>query len=347
MNTLLDSFLTPLTSSYTNLIDEARWILALFITIEMIFFGLWWALGADNRIVDGIKKIIKFGFWIWLVTGFPDIVDWMVQSFITAGFRAVAYAGSPSVLMDPSALFNNYFIAADPIFQVINSLSWYNLGPIILFGLSLLILLIAYLIMAAQVFLTVIEFYIICAIALIILPFGVFRYTSFLGEKAIGALISYGIKFMVLALLLGLSNPVIASLVPPSNPDLNTCFSVAAASLLLGFLFWNAPGVAAGLLTGTPSLTAGVALRNAAMTTMAVTVAGNSLVNATRSAVGGAHEIGGAAKNAYGSARDGGATRASASMAALGGATRASASMVKSTITGSGNSSIVNKYRRT
>jgi type IV secretion system protein TrbL len=338
MNTLLSTFLSPLIAAYTNLVDEARWILALFITIEMIFFGLWWALGSDNRIVDGIKKILKFGFWIWLVTNFPAVVDWVIQSFITAGFRAVAYAGPASTLMDPSALFNNYFIAADPIFKVIDSLSWYNLGAIILFGLSLVILLIAYLIMAAQVFLTVIEFYIICAVALILLPFGVFKYTSFLGEKAIGALISYGVKFMVLALLLGLSNPVFASLVPPSNPDLNTCFSVAAASLLLGLLYWNAPGMAAGLLAGAPSLTAGTALRNFAVATMATGAVVNVMHSATRSAASGAQEIGGAAKSVYGAARDDGATRTSASFAALGGAARASASMVKSTMTGSSNS---------
>jgi type IV secretion system protein TrbL len=346
MNTLLTTFLTPLMAAYANLVDEARWILALFITLEMIFFGLWWALGADNRIVDGIKKVLKFGFWIWLVTNFPAIVDWVIQSFITAGFRAVAYTGPASTLLDPSALFNNYFIAADPIFKVIDSLAWFNLGAIILFGLSLVILLIAYLIMAAQVFLTVIEFYIVCAVALIILPFGVFKHTSFLGEKAIGALISYGIKFMVLALLLGLSNPVFASLVPPSNPDLNTCFSVAAASLLLGFLFWNAPGMAAGLLAGTPSLTAGTAVRNFAVATMATGVVANGMLSATRSAAGGAQEIGGSAKSVYGSARDSGAGRVSSAISALGGATRASASMVKSTTLGSGNSS-GNKNRRT
>jgi len=347
MNTLLNTFLTPLLGSYANLIDATRWILAFFITLEMIFFGLWWALGADNRIVEGIKKILKFGFWIWLVTNFPTIVDWVIQSFITAGFRAVGYAGPASTLMDPSALFNNYFTAADPIFKVIDSLAWYNLGAIILFGLSLLILLIAYLIMAAQVFLTVIEFYIICAVCLIILPFGVFRYTSFLGEKAIGALISYGIKFMILALLLGLSNPVFASLVPPSNPDLNTCFSVAAASLLLGFLFWNAPSMAAGLLAGTPSLSAGIAARDIAMTSMAFGFAGNAMLKTTRSAVAGAYEIGEAAKSTYGAARDSGATRSYASIAAIGGATRASASMVKSTIVGSNYYNNRDRNRRT
>lgn len=347
MNTLLTTFLAPLISAYANLIDEARWVLAFFITLEMIFFGLWWALGADNRIVDGIKKILKFGFWIWLVTNFPTIIDWVIQSFITAGFRAVSFAGPASVLMDPSALFNNYFVAADPIFKVIDSLAWYNLGAIILFGLSLLILLIAYLIMAAQVFLTVIEFYIICAVCLIILPFGVFRYTSFLGEKAIGALISYGVKFMTLALLLGLTNPVFASLVPPSNPDLNTCFSVAAASLLLGFLFWNAPGVAAGLLAGTPSLTASTAVRNMIVTTMATGVVGSGVLAMTRSAAGGAYETGSAAKSVYGAARDRGGSRAAASIAAIGGAARASASMVKSTITGSNRSFGENKNRRT
>jgi type IV secretion system protein TrbL len=61
--------------------------------------------------------------------------------------------------------------------------------------------------MAIQVFLSVLEYYLITAVAGILVPLGLLPQTKFLAEKAIGAVVSPGIKLMVLAFIVAVTNP--------------------------------------------------------------------------------------------------------------------------------------------
>jgi type IV secretion system protein TrbL len=73
----------------------------------------------------------------------------------------------------------------------------------------------------------------------------------------------------------------------------------------IGFLAWNAPGIAAGLIAGSPSLSAGTAVQNTVAGGFMAAGAAAGLANATRAAAsmtGGAARLGAAA---YGSASTG------------------------------------------
>lgn len=50
----------------------------------------------------------------------------------------------------------------------------------------------AYVLLGIQVVLTYVEFYLMCALFTVFVPFGVTKWTSFLAEKAIGGVIAYG-----------------------------------------------------------------------------------------------------------------------------------------------------------
>jgi len=260
MNTLLNAFLTPLLSSYGNIITTVRWLFALLLVIDVTLFGIYWALNHDNRIVVIFKRVLTYGVFIWLIGSFPSILDWVIKSLLTLGFRAVNYSGSTSIIMNPSDVFNHYFLAADPIIQVLDSMSITHLGMMSLFGLSLIILLIAYGIMAGQIFLSVISLYLLAPIALILIPLGIFKPLAYLAERAIGFIITSGLKFMVLGILLGLTDPVLATLVPAQNPDLNTCFTVAIATAFIAFLYIIAPRMVSEIFHGVPSITASAAI---------------------------------------------------------------------------------------
>ena len=333
MNDILHSFVGTLSQGYHNLIDEARWLLGILIALEITFFGIWWALGADNRVVEGLKKILKFGFWIWLVTEFPQIVGWVIESFTEAGFRAVGFWGDRSILMNPGNIMDSFFIAALPIIDAMDTVSWYEIGELSILALALMGLFMAYLIIAAQIFLVTVEYYIISGLAVILLPFGVFKPTSFLAEKTISALISFGIKYMVLALIVGLVGPVLATLVPVANHDINNALSVVAASLLIAFLVWSAPRMAAGLISGSPSLDAQSATQAAFTGAMGMSMAGGAALATSTSVVtrgGGltraASAAGGGAKSAFSLAREGGAGIAASSLAGFSGGVRAAGS---------------------
>jgi type IV secretion system protein TrbL len=162
----------------------------------------------------------------------------------------------------------------------------WDIADAIVFGLSYILIVLCYFIIAIQVFLTVLEYYLITALSGIFIPFGIFPPTKFLAEKAIGAVVSAGVKMMVLSFLLAVVDPVLKS-ISFSGADItyNELWSVLLTAGAIAFLAWNAPGMAAGLLAGCPTLSAAQASQN----TMAAMVVGGgaaaALVSSTRSAV--------------------------------------------------------------
>lgn len=60
--------------------------------------------------------------------------------------------------------------------------------------------------MALQITLCRIEFGLIATLGLILVPFGVFKHTAFIAEKLFAALISFGIKLMVLSFIIAIGS---------------------------------------------------------------------------------------------------------------------------------------------
>jgi len=122
----------------------------------------------------------------------------------------------------------------------------------------------------------------------ILVPFGVNRWTAFLSEKAFGSIVGFGMKLMVLAFIMSAATPVMMAITLPVDPTIKQAYCTLLAAAFIAFLAWHAPGVAASMMSGGPSLTAAVATRTA--------VAG---------AMGGAAVAGGAASAALGAANAG------------------------------------------
>jgi type IV secretion system protein TrbL len=162
--------------------------------------------------------------------------------------------------------------------------------------------------MAIQVFLAVLEYYLITAVAGVLVPWGLLPQTKFLSEKAIGAVVSAGIKLMVLAFIIAVTNPVLAS-IHFSGPEikLNELWSVLLTTGAIAFLSWHAPSLAAGLLAGSPSLGAGAVAQNLASGVMMTAGVAGGMVATARAAVGGGASVARHSMRAVGTLVGGGA----------------------------------------
>jgi type IV secretion system protein TrbL len=134
-----------------------------------------------------------------------------------------------------------------------------------MFGLVYLLIYLTFFILAIQVVVAILEYYLIATLAMVLVPFGVNKYTAFLSEKAFGAVVSHGVKLMVLAFIITVAAPVMAALNLPPNPSLQQAYMCLLAAMTLTFLSWKAPDVAAGLFAGGPSLSAAHTLGSAAI----------------------------------------------------------------------------------
>jgi type IV secretion system protein TrbL len=135
----------------------------------------------------------------------------------------------------------------------------YDLGSLFMYGWAYIFTILAFFMLAIQVFVTYLEFYLVAALSLVLVPFGVFKHTAFIAERAFGSVVSFGVKLMVLSFIIAATQPVLAQITLPAEPTWQQAYMVLLASMAIAFLAWHAPGIAAGMVSGGPTLTAGAA----------------------------------------------------------------------------------------
>jgi len=196
-------------------------------------------------------------------------------------------------------------------------LSAYQLGSLFMYGWAFIFTLVAFFMLAIQVFITYLEFYLVAALSLVLVPFGVFKHTAFIAERAFGSVVSFGVKLMVLSFIIAAAQPVLAGITVPAVPTLQQAYMVLLAALAIAFLAWHAPGIAAGMISGGPSLTAGSAAGFVASSTLGALAGAAVASSMARSAASGTLSATKAAASGLGTVRMG--AQLGAASAQLGG----------------------------
>ena len=291
----LQNFISVFAGGFNRLSMAINTLLAILIGIDLVLMGLWWALGGGEQLATVFKKVLYIGFWIWMVQSFPSLAKSFVDSLVTAGVTAGGNGVMVSQILDPSALAASGLDATEPLADRLGDMGTFDMADMLVLGVGYMAIMACYIIMAINLFLAVLEYYLFAGIVGILLPFGLLPSTKFLAEKAIGAVVAAGIKLMVLAFVTSAVLPVIAA-TRFSGPEFG--FNELWAMLLtvggVTVLSWKAPAMAAALMSGAPHL--GVAdVAAGAMTgvTAGVAIAGFASGNpaigisaATRAAAG-------------------------------------------------------------
>ena len=270
--------------------------MSLFATVAMVDFMVNLLLKLDelDHIKNLIRSCLKYGSWYYLLKNYPQLLDTLLDGAFYIGLVAGGGGVGMSTLTDPSMIIELGLRATQPAWDYLTSyqnILAINFPLMIVVMFSALLVLIAYFIIAIQVFLTLLEFYIIAAIAPAFLAFGAWNKSAFLAEKAIGALFGFAIKIIVLVLILSAAIPVLSEFTMPSNFSLasfGAAFRMAAAACCVALLCWQAPGVAASMMGGAPSLSAGGAVGTAAGAVFGAVGAGKMIMGAKNALAGGA-----------------------------------------------------------
>ncbi|RNA64502.1 P-type conjugative transfer protein TrbL [Prosthecochloris sp. ZM_2] len=299
LNNTLNSFLTAFSAGWTNIQPTINWLVGTMLVIEFVLLGFWWALSGGAQLVVIMKKLLYLGFWMWVVTNFPFLAKSFVFSLAKSGEIAGGAPGNQNILLDPSGIINLGFEFTAPLAKAIGEQGW-DIADGLTYAIMWLLSILAFVIMAWQMFYAVLEFYLVLTLVGILLPFGFFEPTKFLAEKSIGSVISSGVKLMVLSFIVAVSTTILRGMTIPADiPSLETGITLVMVAGGIAFLAWNAPNVASGLLSGSPSLSAQTAVQTAG-TAAAIGAAGASgVMAATRaaaSAVGGSIRMASAAK---------------------------------------------------
>lgn len=263
---VMTNFITVFTPGRDALVHEAKWILYRLTAIELAVASLVWAVNGSNFAAELVKRSFIITIFFFLINNFNLVTKTVMGGFVQAGALATKTAAGESLITNPDRIFNAATKALTPIanemgkygFSDILSLNPYML--LIAFVLTIL----AFTVLGAQVFITVLEYYLVTTLAILLLPFGVFQKTAFLAERVFQAMIAFGIRVMMLSFLLSVILPALEGIQVSEPPTWQSSFQLVFVSIILVALALHAPGMAAGLLSGTPSLSIGNFGRTAA-----------------------------------------------------------------------------------
>jgi type IV secretion system protein TrbL len=197
-----------------RLVPVAQQLFMVLASLEFAVSGAIWALRRDSLDDLAAKFLLKFtlvAFLLALITGFTTWIPPIVNGFAAAGERAIG----ASATVSPSGIID---IGRQTALTVLNTL---DLGVLLknpamaVFGaIAALIVALAYVVIAAQLVLVLIESYVVLGGGVLFLGFAAFRGTAGFADNLIAYTFGVGIKVFLLYLIVGLGTGVARSWIP-------------------------------------------------------------------------------------------------------------------------------------
>src|SRR4026207_35952 len=250
---------------------DVAFLTSILIAIDITLAGLFWALmSEDNVLAQLIRKVLYIRFFALLLSNFKGLADIVFQSFTRLGLKASGASLTAADLMRPGFVASTGFSASRPLIEKAGELIgittfFSNFVTIAVLLLAWVIVLLAFFVLAVQLFIAIIEFKLTVLAGFVLVPFALFGQTAFLAERVLGNVISSGIKLMVLAIVVGIGSSLFGTLIRPTGEiTLAQAASTILAAIAVFGLAIFVPGLAAGLISGAPQLGAGAAVATTA-----------------------------------------------------------------------------------
>jgi type IV secretion system protein TrbL len=281
LDTITNSYQSASSGWFSTLQAYAHSLFWLLAAIELAWAAITWTFEKDampSFTAALIKKIMGISFFYALLLYASTWIPAIINSFQTAGKSAGGFSGAG---ITPSSVMDLGIATAGQMLEKIKDLSLFD-SPmtIVVAGLSAIGIVIAFTIIAAQLMIALIESYIIIGAGVLFLGFGGSRWTSDFAHKYVCYAFANGVKLFMLYLILAIGMAQAQTWgTLLATTELNNIFAVLGASLVLGFLSFQIPGLAASMLSGAPSLTAGSAAQSMAIMTAGALTAGSAVAS--------------------------------------------------------------------
>ncbi|MDW4497892.1 P-type conjugative transfer protein TrbL [Sulfitobacter sp. D35] len=302
----LEVFASYIDSGFGLLAGDVAFLATTLIVIDVTLAALFWAWGADDDIIGRlVKKTLFVGIFAYIIGNWNALARIVFESFAGLGLVATGGSISAAELLQPGRIAEVGLEAGQPILASIADLMGFvsffeNFIQIAILMFAWTVVVLAFFILAIQLFVTLIEFKLATLAGFILVPFGLFNKTAFMAERVLGLVISSGVKVLVLAVIVGIGSTIFGEFTAgfAAEPTIEDAMAVVLGALSLLALGIFGPGIANGIVSGGPQLGAGapVGTALAAGGTLVAGAAGArmGLAAAGAAARGGASVAGGA-----------------------------------------------------
>jgi type IV secretion system protein TrbL len=292
----LQVFTSYIDSGFGLLQGEVAFLATTLIVIDVTLAALFWTFGhGDDIVARLVKKTLFVGIFAYIIGNWNTLARIVFESFAGLGLKASGTGFTAAELLQPGRVAQVGLDAGRPILESISGLMGYvsffeNFIQIAVLLFAWVIVLLAFFVLAVQLFVTLIEFKLSVLCGFVLIPFGLFGKTAFMAERVLGHVISSGIKVLVLAVIVGIGSTLFSEFtdaIGSAQPTIEDAMAIVLGALCLLGLGMFGPGIASGIVSGGPQLGAGAAA-GTALTAGAVVAAGGAATMGAIGAAGGA-----------------------------------------------------------
>jgi type IV secretion system protein TrbL len=237
-----------------RLVPIAQRLFMLLAALEFVVSGALWALRRDSLDDIAAKFLLKFtlvAFLLSLITSYTFWLPPIINAFVAAGEHAIG-----GLTVSPSSIIE---IGRETSFRVLATL---DVGVMlrdpamaVYAALSAIVITLAYIAIAAQLILVLVESYVVLGGGVLLLGFAAFRGTAGFAESLIAYTFGIGIKIFLVYLIVGLGTEIARGWLPliqastffgPASPILQ----IVGGAVIFAVLAIRIPNVVAARLSG-------------------------------------------------------------------------------------------------
>lgn len=262
INSFMNTIIQHLDAGYALVEDDVTWLFRSLVVIQLTLAGLYWAMGAGGQMAASLmRRFLFISFVLFLIQEFPTLVDTVSESFIQLGIKAGGSTISRQRILDPGQVATIGWESAELLWKEardltgpIDTLS--NIFEIVVLFVSGVVVLLAHLAIALQVFIAFISLKLGSLVCYVLLPFAVFQGTAFIIERPLGWLIGLCVRLMLIALVVSAAHSLFAQLTvgDPQDVQLREAIALAFGAGILWVMTFLASRLANDLVSGVPSL---------------------------------------------------------------------------------------------
>lgn len=246
-----------------NLTDTSLRMIYYMIIIDITLTFLFVEEEGMNIFIKLLRKILIYGFFIYLIKDFSSIVDILLKGFIQLGNLSTLGVSSTELTVSPGVVFEDLSDFIKGILLVSGATVGLDAIPIVSIEsvptavlIFTFFLAIGALFIGIEITVSFVKFFIVTATAIILMPFGAFKTTQDIALKGLHGLFAQGIEIMFITIILNFYKKYRNSIFFPTDTgdiELFTVIYSLTIMILFVFMMTKIPTFVSTLLSGSIS----------------------------------------------------------------------------------------------
>ena len=257
INSFLDQFLSLADAGFGLIQGDVTFVLNALILISITLAGAQWVLAQEAPIGPFFRKVLFVGLFAFLVNNWEALAGAVHQSGAMLGLRAGGGGLSLTDLHNPARLAGlgkDLFGRTIELGEGLNILT--DFPTLATVFVAALLIVIAFFVLALQVFVALIAFKLGSLAAFVALPWGVFSGTAWVAERPLGWVATSAVRLFLLAFVASVAVTFVEAMPLTLSLENGGALDVLLFACTILALSWLAPMLASEVMQGSPSLSA-------------------------------------------------------------------------------------------